>query len=152
VDLPSGTYTLKVQSRDAKQNAAGSMAYEIDFNVIREQSITRFYPYPNPFSSNMRFVFTLTGTSVPDEILIKIMTSEGRVVKELRKEDLGEIRVGNNITDWYWDGTDQYGDKLGNGTYFYKVSVKDGGEELKIRESKGDGSFKEQVGVIYLMR
>jgi hypothetical protein len=30
--------------------------------------------------------------------------------------------------------------------------VKDGGEELKLRASKGDASFKEQVGVIYLMR
>lgn len=152
LDLPSGTYTLKVQSRDAKQNQAGYQSYEINFNVIREQSITHFYPYPNPFTSSMRFVFTLTGTTLPEEIKIKIMTAEGRVVKELSKDDLGEIHVGNNITQWAWDGTDQYGDKLGNGTYFYKVSVKSGGEEVKLRESKGDGSFKNQVGVIYLMR
>ncbi|MCC7298444.1 MAG: T9SS type A sorting domain-containing protein [Bacteroidia bacterium] len=141
-----------MQSRDFKQNNAGVQQYEVDFNVIREQSITHFYPYPNPFTSSMRFVFTLTGTSVPDAINVKIMTAEGRVVKELNKDDLGDIHVGNNITQWAWDGTDQYGDKLGNGTYFYKVTVKSGGEEVKLRESKGDGSFKEQVGVIYLMR
>jgi hypothetical protein len=152
VDLPTGIYTLKVQSRDASKNPSGTLAYEIDFNIIREQSVTRFYPYPNPFTSTMRFVFTLTGTEVPDEMNVKIMTVDGRVVKELRKEDLGDIKVGNNITDWFWDGTDQYGDKLGNGTYFYKVVVKDNGEELKLRETKGDSSFKEQVGVIYLMR
>lgn len=151
-ELATGVYTMRVQSRDAKLNPAGNAEYEIDFNVVREESITHFYPYPNPFTSSMRFVFTLTGTEVPDEITVKIMTAEGRVVKELRKEDLGDIHVGNNITDWSWDGTDQYGDKLGNGTYFYKVSVKNNGETVALRETKGDGSFKDQVGVIYLMR
>jgi flagellar hook assembly protein FlgD len=80
------------------------------------------------------------------------MNVEGRVVKEVSKEELGNLRIGNNITDWTWDGTDQFGDRLANGTYFYKVTVKDGGEELKLRATKGDASFKEQVGVIYLMR
>lgn len=151
-DLPDGIYVMKVQSWDFSNNRAGSNEYEISFNVVREQTVTRFYPYPNPFTSSMRFVFTLTGTRVPEDIRIKIMNAEGKVVKEVSKEELGNIRVGNNITDWTWDGTDQFGDKLANGTYFYKVTVKDGGEELKIRETKGDGSFKEQVGVIYLMR
>lgn len=151
-DLPGGTYTLRVQSHDASNNKAGNTEYEIDFNVVREQSVTHFYPYPNPFTSSMRFVFTLTGTEVPEDIRVKIMTAEGRVVKEVTKDELGDIHVGNNITSWAWDGTDQYGDKLGNGTYFYKVTVKHNGEEVKLRASAGDASFKEQVGVIYLMR
>ena len=151
-DLSNGSYTLKVQSRDASKNLSGALDYEILFNVVREESVTHFYPYPNPFTSSMRFVFTLTGTNIPDEIKIKIMTAEGRVVKELNKEDLGDVHVGNNITSWAWDGTDQFGDKLGNGTYFYKVSVKNNGQELKLRQSAGDASFKEQVGVIYLLR
>jgi hypothetical protein len=32
------------------------------------------------------------------------------------------------------------------------VAVTGNGEELKLRESKGDAAFKEQTGVIYLMR
>ncbi len=151
-DLASGVYTLKVQSRDASKNLAGTMEYQVEFNVVREQAVTHFYPYPNPFTSSMRFVFTLTGTEIPDEIRIKIMTAEGRVVKEVTKEELGDVHIGNNITSWTWDGTDQYGDKLGNGTYFYKVTVKNNGQELKLRQSAGDASFKDQVGVIYLMR
>ena len=152
IDLADGNYILKVQSWDYSGNQAGSNDYEISFNVVREQAVTRFYPYPNPFTSKMRFVFTLTGTRIPEEIRVKIMNVEGRVVKEVSKEELGDLRIGNNITDWSWDGTDQFGDRLGNGTYFYKITVKDGGEELKIRATKGDDSFKEQVGVIYLMR
>ncbi|MBL7812724.1 MAG: hypothetical protein JNL57_10915 [Bacteroidetes bacterium] len=151
-DLPSGEYKMKVQSRDASSNKAAVNEYEIGFVVDRNQTVTHFYPYPNPFTSSMRFVFTLTGTKVPEDIRVKIMTADGRVVKEVNKDDLGNIHVGNNITDWTWDGTDQYGDKLGNGTYFYKVTVQDGGEDVKLRASKGDSGFKEQVGVIYLMR
>jgi hypothetical protein len=151
-NLADGIYTLKVQSQDYSSNRAGRHEYEVNFEIIKEQTVTNFYPYPNPTTGNMRFVFTLTGTRLPDDIRVKIMNTEGRVVKEVNREELGMLRVGNNITDWAWDGTDQFGDKLANGTYFYKVVVKDNGEEVKLRQSKGDASFKEQVGVIYLMR
>lgn len=151
-NLSDGVYTLKVQSADYSNNKAGKNEYEVNFEIVREQSVTNFYPYPNPTTGSMRFVFTLTGTKIPEDIRVKIMNTEGRVVKEVSNEELGILRVGNNITDWTWDGTDQFGDKLANGTYFFKVTVKDGGEEVKLRQTKGDGSFKEQVGVIYLMR
>ncbi len=152
VNLATGTYILKVQSKDASNNLAGKVEYLIGFQVDQNQTITQFYPYPNPFTSKMRFVFTLTGSTVPEEIRIKIMNTEGRTVKEVSKSDLGDIHVGNNITDWSWDGTDQFGDKLGNGTYFYSVVVRENGEDVKLRATKGDRSFKEQTGVIYLMR
>ena len=151
-NLDGGMHILKVQSWDYTNNASGSYQYEVAFNVVKEQSVTRFYPYPNPFSTRMRFVFTLTGSKLPDDIKVKIMNLEGKMVKEVTMAELGNLHIGNNITDWSWDGTDQYGDKLANGTYFYRVSVTDNGEELKLRESKGDAAFKEQTGVIYLMR
>lgn len=151
-NLEGGMHVLKVQSWDYSNNASGSYEYEVAFNVVKEQSVTRFYPYPNPFSTRMRFVFTLTGSTLPDDIRIKIMNLEGKVVKEVDMAELGQIHIGNNITEWSWDGTDQYGDRLANGTYFYRVAVTGNGEELKLRESKGDAAFKEQTGVIYLMR
>lgn len=151
-DLANGLYKLKIQSTDVSNNKAGQFEYEISFNVVREQTVTRFYPYPNPFTTSMQFVFTLTGTEVPDDIRIKITNIEGRVVKEVSKEELGNIRIGNNRTDWTWDGTDQFGDKLANGPYFYRVIVRNNGQSVKLRETKGDSSFKEEVGVIYLMR
>jgi hypothetical protein len=151
-DLITGTYTLKIQSEDASLNKAGSVEYLINFNVDRNQTVTQFYPYPNPVTSSMKFVFTLTGTNVPEDIRIKIANSSGRVVKEVNKEELGAIHIGNNITDWTWNGTDQFGDMLANGPYFYTVTVKDKGEDVKLRATKGDGSFKNQTGVIYLLR
>lgn len=151
-DLPSGLYTLRVQSTDASNNKAGRTEYEITFNVVREQMATHFYPYPNPFTSKMRFVFTLTGTDIPDDIKVKITNAEGRVVKEVNKNQLGALHIGNNISEWSWDGTDEFGDKLANGVYFYRVTVSNKGEEVKLMATKGDNSFKESVGTIYLMR
>jgi flagellar hook assembly protein FlgD len=52
---------------------------------------------------------------------IQIMTTTGHVVKEITKDQLGPIHIGVNVTDYYWDGRDQYGDKLANGVYFYRV-------------------------------
>ena len=151
-DLQTGTYILKIQSEDASSNKAGTVEYIISFNVDRNQTVTQFYPYPNPVTSSMKFVFTLTGEDVPEDIRIKIANSSGRIVKEVTRAELGNIHIGNNITDWTWDGTDQYGDMLANGPYFYTVTVKDNGEDVKLRATKGDSSFKNQTGVIYLLR
>jgi len=157
--LQDGTYTLKVQSRDGSKNEAGSLFYEISFRVINEQSVTNFYPYPNPFSTSMKFVFTLTGNELPQDVRISIMTLSGKVVRQITKNELGQLRIGNNISDFTWDGTDQFGDKLANGVYLYKVDVTDtNGKEMK--EADFDAAdaqnrekyFKKNIGKIYIMR
>jgi len=151
-DLPDGKYTLRVQSRDMSGNNSGKDFYSIDFQVINQNSITNFYPYPNPFTTQMKFVFTMTGKQIPEDIRIKIFTISGKVVREINKEELGPIRVGNNISEFTWDGTDQYGDRLANGVYLYQVRIIHSGEEFIHRESAGDASFNKNMGKIYLMR
>jgi hypothetical protein len=150
--LPDGIYTLQVQGRDASGNLSGVQPYEITFQVINEASITHFYPYPNPFSSSTRFVFTLTGSEIPDQIKIQIMTVTGKVVKEILPEELGPVKIGNNISQYAWDGRDEFGDKLANGVYLYRVIVKQNGENLNRRETAGDKSFKKEFGKIYILR
>jgi len=54
---------------------------------------------------------------VPDDISISILTVSGKVVKEISKEELGPLRIGLNRTDYKWNGTDDYGEKLANGVY-----------------------------------
>lgn len=152
VDLKDGKYTIKIQSKDMTGNHAGKEYYVIDFTVVNESTVTNFYPYPNPFTTQMRFVFTLTGKEVPDDIRIKIMTVSGRVVREINKDELGNIRIGNNISEFAWDGTDQFGDRLSNGVYLYQVTVKNRHEDVKHRDSAGDNSFIKGTGKIYLLR
>jgi hypothetical protein len=144
--LEDGLYTLRVQNEDSPE------PYQVNFEVINESQITNFYPYPNPFSTSVRFVFTLTGTEIPDEIKIQIMTVTGRVVREILQDELGPIRIGNNITEYAWDGRDEYGDQLANGVYIYRVLIRKNGQFMEHRPSAGDRAFKQGYGKMYLLR
>ncbi|MDN5202948.1 C25 family cysteine peptidase [Fulvivirgaceae bacterium BMA10] len=152
-DLEDGLYTLLVQATDASGNKSGTEPYKINFLVINESTITNFYPYPNPFSTSTRFVFTLTGSEVPEFIKIQIMTVTGRVVREITQNELGNIRIGNNISDFAWDGRDEYGDQLANGVYLYRVILGGAGaNDFEHRETAADKAFKKGYGKIYLLK
>ncbi|NNC83265.1 MAG: hypothetical protein HKN79_06785 [Flavobacteriales bacterium] len=147
-----GRYSLLVIASDKSGNASGNVNYRIGFEVDHQSSITEVLNYPNPFTTSTRFVFTLTGVEVPDQIKIQIMTVTGKVVREVFKEELGDIRIGRNITDFAWDGTDQYGDRLANGVYLYRVIVKDQGMDVDVRATAASTFFKKGFGKMYLMR
>lgn len=147
-----GKYTLLVQATDRSKNASGSIDYNIQFEIDNTESVTEVLNYPNPFSTSTRFVFTLTGSEIPDIFTIQIMTITGKVVREIKKEELGNIRIGRNITQYAWDGKDEFGDKLGNGVYLYRVITRHNGESLEKRESEADSFFKKGIGKMVIMR
>ncbi len=144
--LEDGMYTLRIANEDSAE------PYEITFEVINESQITNFYPYPNPFSTSVKFVFTVTGMQVPDELKIQIMTVTGKVVREILQNELGPIRIGNNITEYAWDGRDEFGDQLANGVYIYRVMVRKNGQFMEHRATAGDKAFKKGYGKMYLLR
>ena len=151
--LEDGKYKLQVSGLDASGNTSGGgLAYSISFSVINESRMSHFYPYPNPFSTSTRFVFTLTGDKVPDELKIQIMTVSGRVVREITRGELGPIRIGNNISSFAWDGSDEYGDKLANGVYLYKVVARTQGANMELFNTAADDTFKYGFGKMYIMR
>lgn len=147
-----GTYTLSVQGTDKSGNLSGDLEYMVEFEIIHESTITAMMNYPNPFSTSTRFVFTLTGSEVPDDILIQIMTVSGRVVREISEDELGPIDIGRNITEFAWDGTDEFGDPLANGVYLYRVKTRINGESIEHRESGADQYFTKNFGKMYLLR
>jgi hypothetical protein len=117
-DFPDdGDYKLRVQAKDRSQNSSGSLDYLIGFEVINKSTITNIINYPNPFTTATRFVFTLTGSEIPAIFKIQIMTITGKVVREIHKDELGPLNIGRNISEFAWDGTDTYGDRLANGLY-----------------------------------
>ncbi len=150
--LENGLYGFRVQAVDGSGNESGIQPYEITFEVINESTITNFYPYPNPFSTRTQFVFTLTGSEIPEDIKIQILTISGRVVREIFMSELGPIRIGNNKTEFAWDGTDRYGDQLANGVYLYRVMIKNPGSDFEHRDTAGDRGFKNGFGKMYLLR
>lgn len=73
--------------------------------------------YPNPFSSTTTFTFQ-QNLDKPINLKIKIYTIAGRLIKEIEE---------NNILEKFvkipWDGRDEDGSVLANGTYLYKLIV-----------------------------
>ncbi len=149
--LADGKYTLIVQAKDRSNNQSGAIDYRIVFEIVNKPSITQVINYPNPFSTSTRFVFMLTGTEVPEMFNIQIMTITGKLVKTIMKEELGPMHIGRNITQYAWDGKDDFGDRLGNGVYLYKVQTKLNGQDIERQSSGADQYFTKEIGKMVIM-
>jgi hypothetical protein len=148
-----GTYYLKVRAVDKSNNASGDLDYEVAFEVLNESMISNLLNYPNPFTTKTQFVFTLTGSQIPTYFKIQIMTVSGKVVRELTLAELGNnLHIGKNVTEYAWDGTDNYNKPLANGLYFYRVVTNIAGEKILHYETSIDKYFKKGFGKMYLMR
>lgn len=151
-NLEDGIYTLRVGATDASSNESGKFDYRISFQVINKSTISEVLNYPNPFSTSTRFVFTLTGSELPEELVVQIMTISGKVVKEIDLSKESSLHIGRNITDYAWDGRDEYGDLLANGVYFYRVLIKTNHQEVEIQSTSASKFFKHGIGKMYIVR
>lgn len=147
-----GTYELLIQAKDKSNNKSGSVDYNINFEVINKSTITEVMNWPNPFSTYTRFVFTLTGSEIPTYFKIQIMTISGKLIKEIYLDELGPIHIGKNITQYGWDGKDQYGDQLANGIYLYRIITNINGKEIEKNQTSANKYFTKSFGKMYLMR
>lgn len=150
-----GEYELIITGKDKSNNSAGTISYRVIFQVYTKPMISNMLNYPNPFTTSTAFVFTITGSEVPQNIKIEIMTVTGHIVREITKNELGPLHIGRNITEFKWDGTDMYGQKLANGIYLYRVVTNLNGKSLDKFTEKGDKTdqyFNKGYGKMYLMR
>jgi hypothetical protein len=92
--------------------------------------------YPNPFAQQAEFLYRLTHDA---DVRLKVFTIGGRLVREMRATGSG----GDNVLTW--DGNDENGSPLANGTYLYKL-------EAERRAEGGDRESDEYVGKIVRMR
>jgi hypothetical protein len=148
-----GEYTIRAEV-EAPHNKK-LMKNEATFSIVSESSISEVFNYPNPFVTETRFVFTLTGAE-PVDVAIDIFNISGRKVKQiiLPAEDL---QIGQNLTTYRWDGTDEFGDQLANGVYLYKVNALNAnGETIKenqlLNQQKNAQYFHNGFGKMYLAR
>jgi flagellar hook assembly protein FlgD len=114
--------------------------------------VTNVLNYPNPFTTATKFVFTITGNEVPDYMKIQIMTIKGTVVKEITKDELGPLHIGRNITEYTWNGRDEFGDLLANGVYFYRVVTKLDNKQMDHMSTGYDKYFKKGFGKLVIIR
>ena len=149
------TYQLIVTGKDEAGNLASAAAYRIGFKIITKAMISNMLNYPNPFTTSTAFVFTITGSEVPQNIKIQILTITGKIVREITKDELGPLHVGLNITEFKWNGTDMYGQRLANGVYLYHVVTNLNGKSLDKYTATGDNTsqyFNNGYGKMYLMK
>lgn len=154
-----GTYRLLVYGQNPLDPEQKPVLYAVAFQIQTKPMISDVFNYPNPFTTSTAFVFTLTGTHIPQNIRIQIMTITGKIVKEITKDELGTLTLGRNITEYKWDGRDQYGQKLANGVYLYRVLTNEEGKSLDKYQITDKGKavdtgkyFKGGYGKMYLMR
>lgn len=118
--LSAGTHTVKVRAWDILNNVAES---ELEFVVVNDEGpvLEHVLNYPNPFTTNTSFYFehNLPGTEL--DILITIYTISGKVVKTINTQQVTEGFRSQPIP---WDGRDDFGDRLGRGTYLYRLKVR----------------------------
>jgi hypothetical protein len=148
-------YQLIVKGKDVSGNTAGAAQYTITFRIISKPMVSNLLNYPNPFTTSTAFVFTITGSEIPDNIKIQILTVTGKVVREVTKQELGPLHIGRNITDYKWDGNDQFGQRLANGVYLYRFVTTLSGKKMDKFTDSGDNTdkfFTRGYGKMYLMR
>jgi len=123
-NLEPGLHTLTLKAWDVYNNSAIA---EIQFVVYNENDslvINNVLNYPNPFVNYTEFWFSHNSSEVLD-ISVQIFTISGKLVKTLNGQTtlVGGKTVKSTSRDIIWDGRDDFGDKIGKGTYVYKLKV-----------------------------
>ena len=123
-------HTINIESWDILNN---HNSISLDINFTNENEIYNVYNFPNPFEDKTYFTFSYSGLSSIN-IKIEIFSLDGKLIKTIKENNLQ-----NDGTHFYkipnngWDGKDNNGAILANGTYIYYLYVSDDNE--KIHES-----------------
>jgi len=102
---------------DEKNNVAMLEIYTGKGSPLREVQ-----NFPNPFKSYTEFTYVLAKPM--SDLKIKVYTVRGRPVKTF---DFCPTSVGYNSIGW--DGNDDRGDPIANGTYIYKIIAQDADDQ-----------------------
>jgi hypothetical protein len=139
--LPPGSHTLEVKAFD---NVANRGAATLRFEIVAPGSGfdldgATVAAYPNPFQNQVHFVFRMNEEA---DVALKIFTITGRKVFETTEHFLGPPQSEYSIR---WNGQDQDGTPLANGTYLYKL-------EATPRAQSGESQKDEFVGKVVRMQ
>ena len=96
----------------------------IDFVVAKNKNLELMHVlnYPNPFSNKTVFYFECNQFNMLLNVKIQIYTITGKQIKTIQNM----ITMDGNRNDGiFWDGTDDFGDKLAKGVYIYRLVIWD---------------------------
>jgi len=123
-DLSPGLHTLTVKAWDVYNNSSTQDIQFIVFDKDESLELTNVLNYPNPFINYTEFWFSHNSSDVLD-VSIQIFTISGKLIKTIN----GQTNTNSNTTSSVsrnitWDGTDDFGSKIGKGVYVYNLKVR----------------------------
>ncbi|PKP38294.1 MAG: hypothetical protein CVT98_05220, partial [Bacteroidetes bacterium HGW-Bacteroidetes-15] len=120
-DLETGSYKLSVKAWDVYNNSSET-GIEFTVKADTEFSLSHVLNYPNPFTESTGFYFEHNQPFEDFDVSIQVFSPSGKLVKTIEYlfPGTGSYRVG----PIYWDGLDDFGDRIGRGVYFYKLKVR----------------------------
>ncbi|MFT7611713.1 MAG: hypothetical protein ACI9J3_000659, partial [Parvicellaceae bacterium] len=118
-DLSEGVHTLELKAWDVYNN---SNIVQTEFVVASsaEMALDHVLNYPNPFTTSTEFMLEHNQVCNSVDVQVQIFTVSGRLVKTINESLHTQ---GFRISGITWNGTDEFGDRLARGTYFYRVKV-----------------------------
>lgn len=119
-DLEVGQHSIRMRAWDVHNNSSEKT---LDFLVSENATLAlqHVLNYPNPFTTYTEFFFEHNQANEVLDIRIQIFTVGGKLVKTLTQE---MQQSGFRSQPIPWDGTDDFGDRIGKGVYVYKVEVR----------------------------
>ena len=120
--LANGEYHIQIFASDTSGNTHEGEVFR--FQLDEAVEIEEVWNVPNPIRTGTFFTYNFVQS--PEHVTIKIYSIAGRLVRTITD---ASARRGYNET--YWDGRDEDGDRLANGTYFYKVTVESESREIE---------------------
>lgn len=119
--LAKGRHTLLVKAWDVLNNS-GTGYTEFIVEEKANLALSHVLNYPNPFTTNTRFMFEHNKPGMSLDLRIEIFSVSGKVVKTITRSINS---AGYRVDDITWDGRDDYGDKIGRGVYIYRITLRD---------------------------
>ena len=122
--LSPGVHRLSVIAvREDLFGLPDTLQEQLTVQVDAEYRIMNLFNYPNPFSSATEITFVLAGGAAPDRTMFRVYTVAGRKIRTIELPP-GSATIGFNRVPW--DGRDDEGDEIANGTYLYQIEVRAG--------------------------
>lgn len=128
-DLAVGWHIVSVKAWDVYNNS-GTGYTEFVVSESAQMALQEVLNYPNPFVNNTNFVFEHNRPGEGLTIDIQIVALSGRAVKHLHHYIAPEENTGFRVNDIQWDGLDENGNQIVEGTYVYKLQVRTDNNEI----------------------
>ncbi|HTF02587.1 MAG TPA: type IX secretion system sortase PorU [Bacteroidia bacterium] len=119
-DLAEGTHTLSLKVWDVYNNST-TVSTEFVVQAAAGLKLDHVLNYPNPFTTTTSFFFEHNQCCTDFDVMVQVFTVSGKLVKTINEHVYSEGYRSDPIT---WDGTDDYGDKIGRGVYIYRMYVR----------------------------